>query len=322
MIERKSCSQSLCKTVAEADRSLRLPPVVVCTHSATETIRKAAYDQSKVSCSTTSEICRSGRTSTACTRRCSLNAVDSATFSFPSFPLVLDCIAYCSLLFKSTERFICRLASFLRQHLYTDRYRSTAMAEVIGVVASGIAVVQLAAGVSQALVKLKSLWDEIKDVPEGIEYLMEEIEVLQLALGDIETDVHRQETIAHSGSGPPFPSIQPILRYCQSAEHSLSELVYALNTQIKSSRTLQRGIGKVRVVLKKDILQGYERRLQRAISLLTLANQEYMKDLMSRQLSAVHAVVVKTYARHLPPCSPVTAQNSVQANSVSGIGKP
>jgi hypothetical protein len=147
------------------------------------------------------------------------------------------------------------------------------MAEVVGVVASGIAVAQLGVGFGKALAGLKTLWGEIKDIPRSIQCLMEEVELLKLTLDEIDADLNR-----HTSDTESSRSVRPILRYCQAAEQSLFEIVNTLRSQIDSSKSsLKRGVGKVRVGLKKDCLEAHERRLQRVVSLLALANQEYVK---------------------------------------------
>ena len=50
------------------------------------------------------------------------------------------------------------------------------MAEALGVAASGIAVAQLSIQVGSTVSKLKQLWDQVKDVPEDIADLMEQID--------------------------------------------------------------------------------------------------------------------------------------------------
>ena len=42
------------------------------------------------------------------------------------------------------------------------------MAELVGVVASGISIATLAAQIASSIVKLKSYWNELQDAPEDI----------------------------------------------------------------------------------------------------------------------------------------------------------
>ncbi|KAK6065684.1 carboxylesterase [Seiridium cupressi] len=61
---------------------------------------------------------------------------------------------------------------------------STAMAEALGAVASGIAVAQVAGTAGSAIWKLKQLWDEVEDVPEIINDLIEQLGCLDPSLWD------------------------------------------------------------------------------------------------------------------------------------------
>ncbi|KAK6063068.1 carboxylesterase family protein [Seiridium cupressi] len=61
---------------------------------------------------------------------------------------------------------------------------STAMAEALGAVASGIAVAQIAGTAGSAIWKLKQLWDEVEDVPEIINDLIEQLGCLDPSLWD------------------------------------------------------------------------------------------------------------------------------------------
>lgn len=63
------------------------------------------------------------------------------------------------------------------------------MAEVIGVVASGVSLAQLAGNITSCLIKLKNYWDQVKEAPEEIEYLLREIESFNLILSHIQNDL-------------------------------------------------------------------------------------------------------------------------------------
>ncbi|CAJ2503854.1 Uu.00g112480.m01.CDS01 [Anthostomella pinea] len=142
------------------------------------------------------------------------------------------------------------------------------MAEAIGVFASGVAVVRLTAGIATAALKLKRLWDEVKDVPENIQSLLEQIDILRLAAEDTQ---HGLDQFA------PVCSAETIVRYCQKAEHSISELVDTMSSHINSSKSFKRGFGKIRFWMRKDLLQAHERNLRNAFELLMLVNQQHMK---------------------------------------------
>jgi hypothetical protein len=62
------------------------------------------------------------------------------------------------------------------------------MEEVIGILASGISIGTLAAQMASSITSLKSYWNEVKDVPEIVSNLFEDIEDLYSILCDIEDD--------------------------------------------------------------------------------------------------------------------------------------
>jgi hypothetical protein len=60
------------------------------------------------------------------------------------------------------------------------------MAERVGVIASGVCLGTLAVQIASSIAKLKDYWSQIKEAPEDVRMLVEEIEDLHLLLGDIE----------------------------------------------------------------------------------------------------------------------------------------
>ncbi|KAF4626122.1 hypothetical protein G7Y89_g12033 [Cudoniella acicularis] len=58
------------------------------------------------------------------------------------------------------------------------------MAEIIGVVASGIALGQAAAAITSSLQKLHSLWSQLRDIPDDLQHLTREIEITYLVLAE------------------------------------------------------------------------------------------------------------------------------------------
>lgn len=145
------------------------------------------------------------------------------------------------------------------------------MAEALSAVASGIAITQLTLDIGRSIVKLKSLWEEFKEVPETVQFMIEELSLLQLTLKETEKDLGKETAAAY------IPALEPVTRHCQSVGNSLSQLASDFKCQIAATRSPKRGLGKLRVTLKKDVIQRHEHRLQSAIRLLSLANQEYMK---------------------------------------------
>lgn len=147
------------------------------------------------------------------------------------------------------------------------------MAEALGIAASGIAVAQLSSQVGGAVFKLKQLWDEVKDVPEDIADLMEQIDCLGPVFWEAENNFDQ--------SG--LPSIvwdqlasKSTTMYCRKALGNLTQMVNELSRQIGNPSKSRRKIAAAKVLLKKDLLKKLERRLENAVRMLTLAQQSYL----------------------------------------------
>ncbi len=141
------------------------------------------------------------------------------------------------------------------------------MAEVLGIVASSIAVVQAAQALSQAILSLTRLWGEVRDVPETIRHLVEDLELSGQIVAEIETEL--------LGSSPDSLSISQrlVIERCRQAHRDLSDLVDDLGADIASLRRQKKLFARVKVLLKKDSLEKYEKRLQRAWRFLNFAVQ-------------------------------------------------
>jgi hypothetical protein len=143
------------------------------------------------------------------------------------------------------------------------------MAEVLGVVASGIAVTQAAQSLGVAAMSLSRLWREVKDVPNTIQDMVRELEFAGKVVGVIEAELKTPESSLTS-----LTSLQnETIERCRQAHKSLGDLVDDLGADIASSRRRKKLLASVKVVLKKDSLEAYERRLQRALRFLDSAVQ-------------------------------------------------
>lgn len=147
------------------------------------------------------------------------------------------------------------------------------MAEALSVAASGLAIAQVATQVGVAVFKLKQLLDEVKDVPDNIADLMQQIDCLDPTLFEAECNF--------SETG--LPSIlwndvaaKRSTTYCRHALKALTELVEELSHQVNSPRKFHQVIVSVKVVLKKATIKKLEKRLENAIRMLSLAQQSYL----------------------------------------------
>ena len=146
------------------------------------------------------------------------------------------------------------------------------MAEVVGAVASGVGIGALAASIAKSVIKIKSFWDDMKDVPDDIGDLMEQLDALQYMLSHIEDRQSRN----------PYPSFlldrsseTRCLSICKKAADQLKSIADDLSADINTSKRIHRKWASARVVLEKRKLEKYRKRLKRAISLLLMSQQLY-----------------------------------------------
>lgn len=147
------------------------------------------------------------------------------------------------------------------------------VAELLGVVASGIAVVDAAGQLGSGIRKLRRLWNEVKDVPETIQSMMQQLELLAVVIEEMDT-IHR---VNANDSSATFHSqgIQLSMVRCREAMDLLDGLVNKLSQHIDSANRLRRTKTKIKVALKKDDLARHQDRLDGAVRLLQLAQGCY-----------------------------------------------
>jgi len=141
------------------------------------------------------------------------------------------------------------------------------MAEVLGIVASGISVAQLAGQVTSSIIKLKDYWNQIQDAPADINRLLREIESLNLILCHIQDD-RAGWTYAGSNVG-----MQKSLELCKEGTDDLCGLVNQLREKMEGKKGWKKKVGAVKVVLKKEEIKQIKRRMKSAVRLLSLSYQ-------------------------------------------------
>jgi hypothetical protein len=148
------------------------------------------------------------------------------------------------------------------------------MAEVLGVVASGISIGALVGQIASSVVKLKSYMDLVKDAPEDIRILVDEIEDLQLLISDIEDDRARNpytELLLESSSA------SRCLAHCRRGVERLRRVVDAMAVDFSSIKPMKRKWVAASVVWKRETLEKYKAELASAVRLLTLSHQIYTR---------------------------------------------
>ena len=138
------------------------------------------------------------------------------------------------------------------------------MADIVGIVASGISIGTLAMQIVGCIQQILDLWSTINDAPENIQSLLEEIELL----GNFLTEIDDEET------GQP-QTVVKIIKYCQDAADCIDQVTKDLAEGFTSTNSRRRHWIAVKAVLKEKKLTRCFMRLERAKSLLNLAFQYY-----------------------------------------------
>lgn len=148
------------------------------------------------------------------------------------------------------------------------------MAEPLSVVASGIAVAQLAVATGGAVLKLKKLWGQVNDAPETISDLIGRLELISSFVKDFERQCNQ-------------PGLPPMLwdnstatqsvDYCLRALTRLSNVVDDLSAKITSTSGFRKHLTAFKVVLKKDELKRLEEHLRNSLDVLRFPQEAYTR---------------------------------------------
>ncbi|KAK0668349.1 hypothetical protein QBC41DRAFT_252413 [Cercophora samala] len=165
------------------------------------------------------------------------------------------------------------------------------MAEIIGLVSGGIAIAQATGKVGSLVLSLSRLWREVKDVPETIKALVEQLEYFALSIDAIETELQ-----AEIGGGcPPTPMCARAIQHCRHVHKELDKLIQDLMGDIVSTRRRKRYVAKTETVLFKKVeLEMYEKRLYRTLKILEMALKLLSISQMNLQPEFIASRVVES----------------------------
>ncbi|TVY38166.1 hypothetical protein LOCC1_G005764, partial [Lachnellula occidentalis] len=149
------------------------------------------------------------------------------------------------------------------------------MAEALGVIASGIAVTQLATKVASSV----------------INYLLREIDSLNLILCHIHDD---QIQWGQASVGNAI-HLRQSLELCQQGSAELGTLVNELAAKIEGKHGLKKKLGSAKVVLKTEEIKTLKRRMKSTIRLLSLSYQCHTSAMIQMQSE----VIVTRVSNHI-----------------------
>jgi hypothetical protein len=143
------------------------------------------------------------------------------------------------------------------------------MAEVLGVVASGIAVGQLAGQILSGIKTLHTFITYAKDAPHAISNVLRELELLEELLAELLFIFPSYESSASSTA-----TIQKCVQLCNQAAENIAAVVAGLERGL-GWRKILRQWAVIQATLRKGELDEFQDRLSRAKSLLSLTIDFY-----------------------------------------------
>ncbi|KXH42053.1 hypothetical protein CNYM01_08403 [Colletotrichum nymphaeae SA-01] len=172
------------------------------------------------------------------------------------------------------------------------------MAEAFGIVVSAFTVVEIAGKLGSSAIKLKKLWNEAQNVPHEISQLVEQVDILNTILADMDRELSQ-------ASAPSIGTSDASLKCCQQVVNELEILATDLQQQILTAKKSRRSITKLRVTLKRDLVQSCQQKLQFALQMALLSqNTRIFACIASRADSTLGDVQTpKTAAFTLEACS-------------------
>ena len=148
------------------------------------------------------------------------------------------------------------------------------MAELVGLIASGVSLGALAGQIASSLVKLKSYLDQVRDAPEDIHILLDEIEDLHFLLSDIEDDQSRN---SHSAMLLDNSSVSRCLDHCRRGAERLRRVVDDMAVDFECHIPMKRRWTAAKIIWKRDRVEKYKAELASAVRLLALSHQIYIR---------------------------------------------
>jgi translation initiation factor 2 alpha subunit (eIF-2alpha) len=134
------------------------------------------------------------------------------------------------------------------------------MAEIFGAVASGIGIAGVAAQAIDGIRKLQTFCNDVRDAPEEITYMTNELEILLGTIAGIEAQIQRNASNPTSA-----------LRFVAQSVNSLNAVIQKLNVEIAQKRKL----GSMKTAWKKKVLEAHMAKIERSKTSLGLAVSAY-----------------------------------------------
>ena len=164
------------------------------------------------------------------------------------------------------------------------------MAEVFGAVASGIGIAGVAAQALDGVRKLQAFCNDIRDAPEEIKYLGNELEILLGTIANIEAQIQRNSAMCQ------IMDPTPALRFVHQSVRSLNAVIEKLNAEIAQKRMM----GSMKMAWKKKVLESHLMKIERSKTSLGLAVSTYSRY-AEHAVSYKKALTITVNCTYRPP---------------------
>ncbi|KAK2749013.1 orf21 protein [Colletotrichum kahawae] len=165
----------------------------------------------------------------------------------------------------------------------------SAMAEALGLASSIIAVADLTGKTIALTIKLKALWEEVKDVPVTLLEKAEHLQHLEELLDLAEQDAAEDYTPT---------AIWNAINRARAAKNDVQNTIDAYTEELVNRRRYRRRLAAAKFVIHKDDLRTVEQKLDRALELYKLANNviygRYNRLIYKQLAESTSTVVIST----------------------------
>lgn len=143
-------------------------------------------------------------------------------------------------------------------------------AEVLGIAYSGFAIAGAGSGLGKTAITIKRLRDAVQDAPDQMQWLSDQLCVLQPLVADLET-LLLNSPVPNTGSTTSVSCVQ----LYNKAMQNLSHLADDLKADLTASHWSKRVKAKVKIAMKQDRIRMYQERLNTTVQVLMLCYQKY-----------------------------------------------
>lgn len=151
------------------------------------------------------------------------------------------------------------------------------MAELVGLVAAGVAFAEVTAKIGVQVFTLKQQWEDLKEIPDTVRQLTDDIELIGSTLQEMEADLNTPSLDGVVWAG----TINAVIvTTCRGALDSLTKSINDLSQEINSSKYGRRVKIKGKILLNKEFWASHESRLRRVIWMLGVAQQQWTMSVL------------------------------------------